>query len=105
MKKLLLLTAAGLVLQASPVLAEKYEGHGGKGKMFEMQDTNKDGAISQEEFMNGAKEKFTKMDLNNDGSITKDEADKAHEAMKEKRKEMKEKWSEKRKTMEAPKAE
>lgn len=99
MKKILMLMAAGFILQATPVLAESHHGEGGKNKdhkskMFEKHDTNGDGAISEDEFLAHAKEKFTKMDANGDGSISKEEGKAAHEAKREKMKEMKKKHKE-----------
>lgn len=93
MKKLLLLTAAGLIAVSAPVLADNHGDHSGKGgkgdrgaKMFEKQDTNSDGVISEAEFMAKAKEKFSKMDANGDGTVTKEEAKAAHEKKREERK-------------------
>ena len=98
MKKLLLLTAAGLIFQVTPVLADNHKGgHGDKGQMFEKHDTNGDGVISEAEFLEHAKKKFADKDTNGDGSISKDEAKAAKEAKRAKKKEMKEKWKEKRK--------
>ena len=90
-----MLLAAGLVIQATPVLADNHdgEGHGKKGKMFEKYDANGDGMISESEFLVKAKEKFAKKDANGDGVISKDEA---KEARKNKRDHMKDKWKEKR---------
>lgn len=102
MKKLLLLAAAGLVIQVTPVLAEHHEGgeHGKTGKMFEKHDLNSDGVISQDEFLEHTKKKFAEKDTNGDGAISKEEAKAAHEAKRAKRKEMKgemkDKWKEKR---------
>jgi Ca2+-binding EF-hand superfamily protein len=105
MKKLLLLAAVGLVLQATPAFAEDHEGGSKKrgehkGEMFAKHDTNGDGSISEAEFLTHAKAKFAKKDTNSDGSISKEEAKAAHEAkraeMKEKRKGMKEKMKERR---------
>ena len=100
MKKILLLTAAILVFQATPVFADDHQGGDKKGKMFEKHDTNGDGVISEAEFIAKAKAKFSEMDADGDGNITKEEGKKAHEAKRAKRKEkMKEKrdeWKEKR---------
>lgn len=97
MKKLLLLSAAALVFQATPVLAEDAAGKH-KGGMFEKGDTNGDGVITQEEFLETAKKKFAEMDADGDGSITQEEGKAAHEAKrakwKEKREEMKSKRGE-----------
>lgn len=98
MKKLMLLSAAVLALQAIPALADDHEG--GKkdrgAKMFDMQDTNKDGMISESEFVDHAKKRFTDMDGNKDGNVTKDEAKSHYEAKKAE-------WKEKRAKMKAAK--
>lgn len=94
MKKMLMLTAAILALQALPALAEGSGGHpeGGKrmdkgSKFFDMQDTNKDGAVSEEEMLTFAKARFAEMDGDKDGKVTKEEAKTHREAMKAKWKE------------------
>lgn len=91
MRKLLVLTAAVLIAQATPVLADghKGEGHGKgkKGQMFEKYDTNGDSVISQAEYMAKAQAKFSEKDTNGDGSISKEEAKAAHKAKREKMKE------------------
>ncbi len=96
MKKLFLLSAAILAVQALPVLAQDGPppaGHeGGKkgdrgARMFEMQDTDKDGAISEAEHSAFTKKRFDEMDANKDGKVTKDEAKAHHDAMKAKWKE------------------
>lgn len=96
-----MLTAAGLILQATPVLAGDHEGGHKKGdhkaKMFEKQDLNGDGSISEAEFLEGAKKRFKEMDANGDGAFTKEEGKAAHEARREKMKEKRAKWKEKRK--------
>ena len=82
---------AGVVL-SGPVLAEHHEKKGDRGaKMFEKQDTNGDGVISKAEFLSHAEERFSKLDSDGNGEVTKEEAKAAHEAMKEKVKEMREK--------------
>ena len=43
-------------------------------KMFERMDANKDGAISKEEQLKVAEEKFMKRDTNKDGKVTREEA-------------------------------
>ena len=103
MKKILMLTAAGLILQATPVLAEDHEGghHKGdhKAKMFEKQDANGDGMISEAEFLDNAKKHFAEMDANGDGNVTKEEGKAAFEAKREKMKEKRKAWKEKRDKM------
>lgn len=90
MKKSMLLAAATvLALQAVPAFAE--EGaphHKGKDrgammeKMFEEQDADKDGSISEAEFQAFTKKRFDDMDANKDGSVTKDEIKSHMEAKK-----------------------
>ena len=95
MKKILVLSAAILALQAMPVLAEeggpKPDGNHGKGmdRMFEMQDTNKDGAVSEDEYLAFGKARFAETDANKDGKITKEEIKAHRDAMREKYKAMK----------------
>lgn len=97
MNKFLILIAAGLILQATPVFADNHKG--GEGKRFENHDLNGDGSISQDEFVEHAKKSFAKRDTNGDGMISKDEAkmakDKKKSEMKEKRKEMRQKMKDK----------
>lgn len=108
MKKLLILASAGLIIQATPVIAGHHEGGEGhmkdKGdkvaKMFEKNDTNGDGTISEAEFLDHAKKKFADKDLNGDGLISMKEAKQNKEAKREKWKDkregMKEKMKERR---------
>lgn len=102
MKKILLLSAAVLALQIVPAMAQEGTppADGKKGQhregMFEKQDTNKDGMVSEAEFLNHGKEKFKELDANGDGNVTKEEA-KAH--FDKKRGE----WEAKKKEMKAKK--
>lgn len=104
MKKILMLTAAGLMFQAAPALADGHGDHGEKGakkaEMFKAADTNGDGAISKDEYMarvqTKAAEKFNKKDANGDGSISQEESKAYHDA---KRGKMKDKMKEKRESM------
>ncbi len=48
-------------------------------------DTNKDGAISKDEFMKQGEERFKRMDKNNDGKIDKSERDAMHDQMEQRR--------------------
>lgn len=91
MKKLLTLTAAVLAFSAAPALADNHgkDAKGPKGGMFEQHDTNGDGVVSQDEFLDHAKARFGEMDTDGDGKISREEAQ-AH------RTEMKEKWKERR---------
>ncbi|MCB1531173.1 MAG: EF-hand domain-containing protein [Rhodospirillales bacterium] len=95
-KKIILLGAAVLALQALPAFAEGGRNggpHPGKD-MFAQKDTNGDGVVSKDEFLSGAEKHFQKMDENGDGEITKDEARKSREKMKEKMKNRRQKWEE-----------
>lgn len=105
MKKLLMLSAAALVLSSGAALAGHGEGGGPDGhkgerhekrmeKMFDKKDLDGDGSISKEEHDKASAEWFTEMDADGDGKVTKDEA-KAHgEAMRKKWMEEKEKRKE-----------
>lgn len=56
--------------------------------MLKMADTNKDGAVSREEFVSAAMAHFDKADANHDGNLTPDERRAAMKAMHEKMKAM-----------------
>lgn len=98
MKKLLIMTAALLALQAIPALAQEKGGKSPEGPMFAEQDVNKDGTVSEDEFLNFGKKKFGEIDANSDGQIDKEEAKKHHEARREK-------WKQKRKEMQEKRGE
>ncbi len=97
MKKLMMLSAALLAMQAVPALAQDgpkpHKDGKGMERFFEKQDANKDGVISEDEAVAAAKARFAEVDANKDGKVTKDEAKAHHDAMrakwKEKREEMK----------------
>ncbi len=99
MKKILLLTAAVLAIQALPALAEDGgQQKGGKGmRIFEMQDTDKDGSVSKEEFMKFNEGRFAETDANSDGKVSKEEVKAHHDAMRAK-------WEAKKKEMKDQKA-
>jgi Ca2+-binding EF-hand superfamily protein len=91
MKKILMLSAAVLVFQAVPALAEGPHDKENRGaKMFEKQDANGDGVISEDEFLARAREHFATMDANKDGKVTKEESEAAFAKMREKMKEHRE---------------
>ena len=99
MKKIMMMGAAILALQAIPAFAQgPADGKhiGGPGKFFEMQDTDKDGTVSEAEFLDASKKKFTEMDADKDGKITKEE-------MATRKSEMKKKWEARRAEMKAKK--
>lgn len=66
----------------------KRHGHG-KG-FFAHLDANKDGKVTRAEAAQLETERFNRMDANNDGKITREEAKVAHDAMKKKWQEKKE---------------
>ena len=109
MRKILLLSAAGFVLQATPVLAENHGDYHGdkKAKMeeiFKETDTNADGQISRDEYMTHvqkrATEKFTEKDVDGDGNLTVEESKTYYESKKEDRREkMKERMEERKEKM------
>jgi len=104
MKKILMLSATGLMMLSIPAIAGPHEGgdydKGAKmEEMFNDADANNDGNITKEEYMNlvhaKAAEKFAEKDANSDGNVSKAEAEAYHEKkradMKAKRDEMREK--------------
>lgn len=105
MRKILALGVCALAFSATPALADHHKGGDHKGKMFEKHDTNGDGVISKDEFLKGAEERFSKMDTDGNGEVTKEEAKAAHEKMREKIKEYREKNAEQAKEGEAAPAE
>jgi len=46
---------------------------GHRGEMMKRLDTNGDGAVSKDEFLAGANERFAKMDRNGDGKLTQED--------------------------------
>lgn len=87
MKKIMMLGAAILAMQAIPALAEGHggkEGHRGPGKFFEKLDADKDGSVTEQEFIDGHKAKFAEMDTDKDGKVTKTELEARHAEMKKK---------------------
>ncbi len=63
-------------------------GHMGGMMMLHMADTNKDGAISRDEFVGSALKHFDMADTNKDGSVTPDERKAAMQKMHEHMKQM-----------------
>ncbi len=119
MKKLSLTTLSAIALlaagsafatDAQPTTPPPGAPHGGMhDKMMGETDTNKDGAISKEEWTAKGDKMFADIDADKDGKLTKDEMKAHHEKMKEvrgdrreKREERKEKRGEK--PVEAPAA-
>ena len=97
MKKLLALSACALAFTATPAVAGDGKGRDHhKDKMFEKHDTNGDGVISKAEYMDHVEKRFSDMDADGDGDVTKEEAKAAHEKMREKWEERKERYKEKR---------
>lgn len=98
MKKFLMLGTALVALGAiSPAFASPDDKGPGKGdRFFAKMDTDGDGVVSKSEFEAHGDEMFSKMDGNGDGKIEKDEAKAAHEKMRERWKEHREKRMENR---------
>jgi hypothetical protein len=108
MKKILMLTAAFMMFQSLPVLADDHEGgHEGKPKMERAikGDTNGDGMISKDEFLSKAQERFGTTDANGDGNIDRDEAKAAHEKRRAEKKEKRSERKEKKQERKAERAE
>lgn len=104
MKKLFMTAAviSAFALTANVAMAEHHKGgeHKGKGKMMERADTDGDGNISKSEFMAKHEAMFSKIDTDGNGVLSKEEMKAGHEKMHEKRKEMKEKRMEYKKSAE-----
>ena len=97
MKKLFLLSTIALAVSTAPALAEHHEKDGKhKDRIFVKMDSDGNGVVEKEEFMDHTEERFDDMDINNDGEITKDEAEQAHEKMREKFKEMRAKMKDRK---------
>ncbi len=92
MKKLMMLSAAILVFSSAPAMAESGESDD-KAGMFSKHDTDGDGTISKDEFLNHAEERFSKIDSDGDGAVSKEEAKAGHQM---RRSEMKERMRERR---------
>lgn len=54
-------------------------------KMFQENDTDKDGYLSKQEFMTHVERQFAEMDSNNDGKLTEDEMHAFHKARRDAR--------------------
>ena len=59
------------------------DAHGGMGMMAQMADTNKDGAISRDEFLAAQAKHFEMMDVNKDGTVTAEERQAGRVKMRE----------------------
>jgi EF hand len=86
MKKVLALSAIGLMCVAQPVHAgEHYESMSNKiDEKFEMMDTNRDGSISAQEHETGTKQMFADADTSGDHMLSRTEVTKHMENMKQK---------------------
>lgn len=103
MKKILAMTALAMIMSSPAAFADDRGGKDGKhgGKMFEKHDTNGDGVISKDEFLNHASEKFSKMDADGNGEVTKEEGKAARDAHREKMKERRAKMKDKKEAQSA----
>lgn len=64
-------------------------GHHGGMMMGRMADADKDGAVSQAEFVNAALQRFDRADANRDGTVTREERQAAFKAMRDQKREHK----------------
>ena len=106
MKKIMLCTLSAIIaIGASSAFAAEQaiptpsQGEAQKGrKMFEENDTNKDGSISKDEWRARGDKMFSETDTNGDGKLTQDETkahyEKKRAAWKERRMERKEQMGE-----------
>ena len=97
MKTKWILTAAVAVMMTAPAAMAGEHGkmEFGKGehhaKMMEKVDTDGDGKVSREEFINSHAARFDKMDTDGDGFLSEEEMKAARDAKHEKMKEWREK--------------
>lgn len=84
-----LMASALAVLACAPAIAGAPVAHPEKGKhldhMIERMDTDKNGTVSEKEFMNKSQKMFRKLDADKNGQITRAEFQSGHEKMKQKR--------------------
>lgn len=89
MKKWVILPAVALALFSAPVWADDHGGKGPRGegkhhgKMLQEADSNGDGAVSKQEFLDAHARKFDEMDANGDGSLTEEDMKARREAKKD----------------------
>ena len=91
----MLAASSAFAMEQPAPMPPKGEPHKG-GKMFEENDTNKDGFISKDEWRTRGDKMFSETDGNNDGKLSQDET-KAH--MEKKRAEWKERRAERKEKM------
>ena len=86
MKKILLASTVALMLSASPALAGDYEKDGVKGEMkaIKKMDSNNDGKLSKEEFMESSREEFQSADTDSDGTLDRQEMKKMAKSWQQK---------------------
>ena len=104
MQKYLISTALATIITVTALYAsadsdmkkEHGKTHKEKGGMIKMMDSDKDGKVTESEFMSSSKERFGKIDADNDGSVTKEEIESHHKDMKEKHEMKKKEMSAKR---------
>ncbi len=72
-KTLTILSITALILGALSLSTIHAGDHGGGKHKMEMMDTDGDGAVSKEEFMNHKEQRFMKKDENGDGVLSEDE--------------------------------
>jgi Ca2+-binding EF-hand superfamily protein len=65
-------------------------------RFFEQLDTDKDGKVSQEEYLKPGVEQFGKIDKNGDGYVSRDEAEAYHSQMQQRMEQMRRQMLEKR---------
>ena len=85
----LLIALAAICLSSMPALADNHQNHERphKGKMFERLDTDGNGTITENEFLDAHTKRFNTIDTDGDGEISKTEAQAHSQARRAKMKE------------------
>jgi Ca2+-binding EF-hand superfamily protein len=77
------LAAALLGLGAAGVLAGSAPAHAAEANLIGQADSNGDGTISEQEWMNASKKRFEKLDTNHNGVIDQTELQAARDSLRE----------------------
>ena len=68
-----LITTLGVSLLLTSLAASADTRHGGQNRFMDFFDTNKDGTVTHEEFLEASKDRFNRIDADSNASITEEE--------------------------------